>query len=262
VERIPCTPDAMKGSLLGDAFSNEAVEAMLRDQGCVYERLDRGELIDRTVSALVAGQVVGWFQGRMEYGPRALGNRSILGDPRTPGMQQQLNLKIKFRESFRPFAPVVLADRVGDYFEMRGESPYMLLVDKVREEWLQEVDAAGLPEEGESRMRALLEARRSTIPAVTHVDNSARIQTVDASRNPLFHKLLMAWEARTGCPVLVNTSFNIRGEPIVHSPADAWRCFAGTHMDVLVMETCLVEKKKNPHLAADMEAYRGEYPLD
>ncbi|MGC9451857.1 MAG: carbamoyltransferase C-terminal domain-containing protein, partial [Oceanipulchritudo sp.] len=212
--------------------------------------------------ALAAGKVVGWFQGRMEYGPRALGNRSILGDPRNTEMQSVLNLKIKFRESFRPFAPVVLAERAGEYFELRGDSPYMLVVDQVKPDWLYPVDDDKLPAEGEARIRAFLSAKRSQLPAITHVDNSARIQTVDARRNPLFHRLMKAWEAETGCPVLVNTSFNIRGEPIVHSPEDAWRCFIGTDMDVLVMGDCHIEKEQNKQLAVDTEAYRGQYPLD
>ncbi len=198
----------------------------------------------------------------MEYGPRALGNRSILADPRRPGMQALLNLKIKFRESFRPFAPAVLAERAGEYFALSCESPYMLVVDRVRDEHLYPNSHDALPEDGEARIRALLGARRSRLPAVTHVDNSARIQTVDAGRNPLFHRLLRAWEAATGCPVLVNTSFNIRGEPIVRSPEDAWRCFAGTAMDLLVIGDCIVDKADNPQAAVDPEAYRGQYPLD
>jgi carbamoyltransferase len=177
-------------------------------------------------------------------------------------MQRVLNLKIKFRESFRPFAPVVLADKAEAIFEMEGDSPYMLLVESVRRELWREVDEAALPAEGEARIRALLQAERSSLPAITHVDHSARVQTVDAERNPLFHRLLAAWEAATGCPVLVNTSFNIRGEPIVHSPQDALRCFLGTGMDLLVMGSCVLEKEKNRKQAVDPEAYRGAFPLD
>jgi carbamoyltransferase len=260
--RPPRDGDAMRGALLGEAFGADAVRGCLDRAGATYSQLPEPELLRRTVAALAAGKVVGWFHGRMEYGPRALGNRSILGDPRDPDMQATLNLKIKFRESFRPFAPVVLAERAGEYFGLPCESPYMLVVDRVRPEWLYPVDHDKLPDAGEARIRALLAARRSRLPAITHVDNSARIQTVDARRNPLFHRLLGAWEAATGCPVLVNTSFNIRGEPIVHSPEDAWRCFTATAMDVLVMENCYIDKADNRAHAVDIEAYRGRYPLD
>ncbi len=262
-ERRPRVADAMRGALLGESFSAEQTEEILRREGAVYEKSgNEEELLRRTVEALRAGKVVGWFHGRMEYGPRALGNRSILGDPRDRRMQQVLNLKIKFRESFRPFAPVVLAEKAAEIFEMEGDSPYMLLVEQVRRELLREVDEDALPPQGEERIRALLAAERSILPAVTHVDNSARVQTVDAERNPLFHRLLTAWEAATGCPVLVNTSFNIRGEPIVHSPQDAWRCFLGTDMDLLVMGHFVLEKEKNREHAVDPEQYRGEFPLD
>lgn len=256
-------PDAMKGALLGEAFSDAAVRAVLEAEKAQYTVFeDESELLSKTVAALSSGKVVGWFQGRMEYGPRALGNRSILGDPRNPDMQKTLNLKIKFRESFRPFAPVVLAERARDFFELKDESPYMLVVDKVKEALLKPVDKKAIPATGEARMRALLSAERSTLPAVTHVDNSARVQTVDAERNPLFYRLLKAWEAETGIAVLVNTSFNIRGEPIVRTPADAWRCFVGTEMDVLVMGNCFILKEENLDKAVDTAQYRGEYPLD
>ena len=254
--------DAMQGSLLGPAFAGDEIEAVLQSAGAKFERLEEPRLLERTVQALASGSVAGWFQGRMEYGPRALGNRSILGDPRDARMQSVLNLKIKFRESFRPFAPVVLAERATEYFDLTAESPYMLVVDKVKPEQLYPLDLDALPGDGEARIRALLSARRSSLPAVTHVDNSARVQTVDAARNPLFYRLLKAWEAATGCAVLVNTSFNIRGEPIVRSPADAWRCFIGTEMDVLVMGNYYIEKERNRELAVDTEAYRGQYPLD
>lgn len=262
-ERSARAGDAMRGSLLGESFSDAQIEEILRREGAAFEKSSGEEdLLRRTVDALQAGKVVGWFQGRMEYGPRALGNRSILGDPRDRRMQQVLNLKIKFRESFRPFAPVVLAEKAAEIFETDGASPYMLLVEQVRKAYLKEVDPASLPEGGEDRIRALLAADRSRLPAITHVDNSARVQTVDAERNPLFYRLLKAWEAATGCPVLVNTSFNIRGEPIVHSPYDAWRCFLGTDMDLLVMGSFLVEKDRNRDQAVDPEQYRGEFPLD
>jgi len=261
--RRVCRGDAMQGSLLGDQWPDSAIEDCLERHGARYTRAaSRDELLRKTVDALAAGKVVGWFQGRMEYGPRALGARSILGDPRRPEMQSVLNLKIKFRESFRPFAPVVLRERAAEYFELKGESPYMLVVDKVKARWLKPVDAAALPADGDARIRALLAADRSALPAITHVDNSARIQTVDTERNPLFCDLLRAWECATGCPILVNTSFNIRGEPIVHSPDDAWRCFAGTGMDVLVIGNCIVDKADNQQHQVDVDAYRGQYPLD
>jgi len=230
--------DGMRGSYLGPAFDEGTVRQVLDRLGARYVRLEDAELLPRVVELLVGGKVVGWFQGRMEFGPRALGARSILGDPRNPQMQSQLNLKIKFRESFRPFAPAVMAERVGQWFELDRPSPYMLLVAPV----------------GESRRRPLpdgaetlsglerLKVDRSEIPAVTHVDFSARIQTVHAETNPRFHALLSAFEAQTGCPVLVNTSFNVRGEPIVGHPEDAWRCFMRTHMDALVVENCLLLK--------------------
>jgi carbamoyltransferase len=262
-ERRIIRPDAMKGALLGEAFSDTAIRTVLDAEKARYTVFeDEGALLAATVAALSAGKVVGWFQGRMEYGPRALGNRSILGDPRNPEMQRTLNLKIKFRESFRPFAPVVLVERAGEYFDLKGASPYMLVVDQVKGAWLKEVDEEALPPTGEARMRALLSAERSVLQAVTHVDNSARVQTVDAERNPLFHRLLTAWEAQTGIAVLVNTSFNIRGEPIVRTPEDAWRCFVGTEMDILVMGNCLILKEENRHKAVDTAQYRGEYPLD
>lgn len=261
--RQPRRGDSMKGSLLGEAFSGEAIKGVLEDRGAHYEALpEEADLLERTVAALDAGKVVGWFQGRMEFGPRALGNRSILGDPRNERMQSVLNVKIKFRESFRPFAPVVLAERAGEIFELEGESPYMLVVDKVKERWRLPVEATASPASGESAIRNLLGQKRSELPAITHVDHSARIQTVDAERNPLFYRLLKRWEARTGCPVLVNTSFNIRGEPIVRSPEDAWRCFIGTDMDVLVMGNVYIEKEANKALAQTTGDYREEYPLD
>ncbi|MGH9197419.1 MAG: carbamoyltransferase C-terminal domain-containing protein, partial [Acidimicrobiia bacterium] len=201
--------------------------------------------------------VIGWFQGRMEFGPRALGGRSILGDARNPRMQAVMNLKIKYRESFRPFAPAVLRERLSDYFEMESDSPYMLLVgpvlEKRRTEATQEQEALW----GIER----LNVPRSDIPAVTHIDYSARIQTVHEATSPRFYSLLKAFEARTGCGVIVNTSFNVRGEPIVCSPQDAYRCFMRTEMDVLVLENCVLEKVKQPPLANDTD-WRKEFELD
>jgi carbamoyltransferase len=231
--------DAMHGALLGPEYTDAEIEATLRRHGAVWERLDRDALLDRTVQLLAAGKVVGWFQGRLEFGPRALGNRSILGDPRSPAMQSVMNLKVKFRESFRPFAPAVLRERAGAYFELDTDSPYMLLVAPVRAELRRPVPP-GL------RGLDLLKAERSTLPAITHVDFSARIQTVDAARFPLLHALLRRWEAATGCAVLVNTSFNVRGEPIVGSPDDAYRCFVNTEMDYLVIGSYLLDRLAQP----------------
>jgi carbamoyltransferase len=229
----------MQGALLGPAFHDDDIGATLRAHGAIFERLADEELIPRTVELLAREKVVGWFQGRMEFGPRALGNRSILGDPRSPRMQSVMNLKVKFRESFRPFAPVVRRERVGDYFDLETDSPYMLLVAPVR---------AALRRPTDPGLRGLdrLKAARSTIPAVTHVDDSARIQTVTREQNPLLYALLAAWEAATGCGVLVNTSFNVRGEPVVCTPDDAYRCFVNTEMDYLVIGHFLLDRTRQP----------------
>lgn len=231
--------DAMQAALLGPAFSDAEIEAALRGHGAVFERVEGEDLLARAVQLLAAGKVVGWFQGRMEFGPRALGGRSILGDPRSPAMQSVMNLKVKFRESFRPFAPIVLRERVSDYFELDVDSPYMLLVAPVKPE-LRKAVPAGL------RGLELLQAERSTLPAITHVDFSARIQTVDHERHPLLHSLLRRWEQTTGCGVLVNTSFNVRGEPIVCTPDDAYRCFVNTEMDHLVIGSFVLDRLAQP----------------
>ena len=237
--REPKRGDSMQGSLLGPEFDNAEIEECLRRHGAVYERTDEAALLDRVVQRLNAGQVVGWFQGRMEFGPRALGSRSILGDPRSERLQSLMNLKVKFRESFRPFAPAVLRERVGGFFELETDSPYMLLVAPVREA-LRHPVPPGL------KGLELLHAPRSTIPAVTHVDFSARVQTVGPEANPRFRALLERWEAATGCPVLVNTSFNVRGEPIVGTPDDAYRCFVNTGMDWLAMGDFLLDRTRQP----------------
>jgi carbamoyltransferase len=231
--------DAMQGSLLGPEYSDDEIESILRGHHAVYERLDRKALIARTVELLTAEKVIGWFQGRMEFGPRALGNRSILGDARSAKMQSVMNLKVKFRESFRPFAPVVKRERVADYFELQTASPYMLLVAPIRKELRQPLS------NGVSGF-ALLKEARSTLPAVTHVDYSARIQTVEREDNPLLYELLGAFEMTTGCGALVNTSFNVRGEPIVCTPDDAYRCFVNTEMDYLVMGNFVIERLAQP----------------
>lgn len=250
--------DGMKGAYLGPSFGEEEIEAHLRDRGAPYERLEREELIERAAGLLADGNVLGWFDGRMEFGPRALGARSILGDPRSPAMQRKINRKIKFRESFRPFAPTVLRERVSDYFELDRASPYMLLVDQVNEE-----RQIAMGEEGE-RLSGMekLDLERSDIPAVTHVDYSSRIQTVDREDHPNYHALIRAFEERTGCGVLVNTSFNVRGEPIVCTPADAYTCFMRTDMDYLVLWPFLLAKDEQPEWEEEREEWREEIPLD
>ena len=249
--------DAMRGAFLGPSFSNEEIEQFLTKQSAPYVRLADAALIDRVAAELESGKIVGWFQGRMEFGPRALGGRSILGDARNPEMQSVMNLKIKYRESFRPFAPAVLRERVADYFEMDTDSPYMLLVAPVLEKRRLEASAAQETLWGIDRLRQ----QRSDIPAVTHLDYSARVQTVHEVTNPRYYALLKAFDARTGCGVLVNTSFNVRGEPIVGSPADAYRCFMRTEIDVLVLENCVLEKAQQPPLVNDSD-WRNEFELD
>ena len=259
--RTPDEPDGQSGSLLGPGYSDVQIERFLRSVEAPFERFDDDEALCEAVAEHLAdGAVVGWYQGRMEFGPRALGARSLLGDARDPEMQSTMNLKIKFRESFRPFAPSVLADRAGDYFDMpRGcDSPYMLVVAPVKAE--QRVDDG----EGNDLFGIdKLKVPRSTIPAVTHVDGSARVQTVDEARNPLYARLLRAFERRTGCPVLINTSFNVRGEPIVESPADAYRGFLATGVDVLALGHFLVRKAdQRPMARTEVEAHLARFPLD
>ena len=239
-ERTPVEPDAMHGAFLGPAFSDADVEGVLRSHAAVFERLDPDALLERSAAALASEQVVGWVQGRMEFGPRALGHRSILGDPRSPRMQSVMNLKVKFRESFRPFAPAVRAHRAAEFFELDTASPYMLLVAPVRAALRRPVDPAV---RGLDRLRQA----HSTLPAITHVDGSARVQTVTAAENPLLDALLARFEARTGCPVLINTSFNVRGEPVVCSPDDAYRCFINSEMDALVIGSFYLERPRQPH---------------
>jgi len=249
--------DAMRGALLGPAFSNEEIERYLTKQEAPYVRLNDHELVDRVAQALAAGKIIGWFQGRMEFGPRALGSRSMIGDARNPEMQSVMNLKIKYRESFRPFAPSVLRERVADYFEMDADSPYMLLVAPVLEKRRTEIT----PEQERLWGIERLKVPRSDIPAVTHVDYSARIQTVRETTHPRYYSLLKTFEAKTGCGVIVNTSFNVRGEPIVCSPADAYRCFMRTELDVLVLENCVLEKSQQKPLEGDSH-WQKEFELD
>jgi carbamoyltransferase len=231
--------DAMDGAQLGPAYSDAEIEAVLRSHQAVYSRLDPQSLTRRVVDRLADGRVVGWFQGRLEFGPRALGNRSILGDPRSPRMQSVMNLKVKFRESFRPFAPVVLREHAAEYFELDVESPYMLLVASVRPELRR-------PIADELRGFDRVRSARSSLPAVTHLDYSARVQTVTRNQNPALHALLCAWREATGCAVLVNTSFNVRGEPLVATPDDAYRCFVNTEMDDLAIGSFLLERTAQP----------------
>ena len=238
--RTPPTSDAMGGSFLGPEETPESVESSLKRWDAVWERLTPEVLQERVVQALIEGKVVGWVQGRMEFGPRALGHRSILGDPRSPDMQSRMNLKVKFRESFRPFAPAVLAERAAEYFGLQGESPYMLLVAPV-------ADSQRVPLAQEAEGLDRLKQVRSTLPAVTHVDGSARVQTVDPERNPQFYALLKHFEAKTGCPVLINTSFNVRGEPVVASTEDAYRCFINSQIDVLAVGPCFLERDRQLH---------------
>jgi carbamoyltransferase len=235
--------DGMKGAHLGPEYSPEQVRGYLDSVGAVYQQLPREELMAHLADLLAGGKVIGWFAGRMEFGPRALGARSILGDPRNPDMQTQMNLKIKFRESFRPFAPSVLRNRVGDYFELDDDSPYMLLVAPVRKE--RRLPGADGDEQGLWGIEKL-KVPRSEVPAITHVDYSARIQTVSREDNAEYHDLLRAFDQRTGCPVLVNTSFNVRGEPIVCTPADAYRCFMRTNIDHLVLWPYVLDKARQP----------------
>ena len=242
--RIPSAPDSMKGAALGPGFTDSDIEPLLKEVGAVYRRLDDTSFVPTVAQLLADQKVVGWVQGRMEFGPRALGNRSILGDARSPRMQSVMNLKIKFRESFRPFAPLVLLERVADYFELTEPSPYMLLVAPVRP-GLRNPPSPGAT--GLDRVRH----PHSSLPAVTHVDYSARIQTVDARTHPLLHRLLREFEKITGCGVLVNTSFNIRGEPIICTPADAHRCFLKTEMDALVMGHFLLLRADQPRPAVE-----------
>jgi len=253
------TPDAQRASLLGPAFSAAETQAVLDDAGATYRRFsDEDELLDAVADLIAREKVVGHMAGHMEFGPRALGNRSILGDARSPTMQSVMNLKIKFRESFRPFAPIVLREHVHAYFEMRPheESPYMLLVAPVREAIREPVDPAAT---GLDKLRQL----RSTIPAVTHVDFSARVQTVDRTRNPRLHRLMTRFHEKTGSPVLINTSFNVRGEPIVCTPADAYRCFMATQMDALVIDDFLLLKSEQPAVDTGVaDAHLARFELD
>jgi len=261
--RNPEKPDSMRGSFLGPSYSSEEIGAFLKNSEAIYEYFeDEERLLAATVHAIEEGQVVGWFQGRMEFGPRALGSRSILGDPRNPKMQAKMNLSIKYRESFRPFAPVILAEHASEYFEIESPSPYMLFVSNLNESKIRKLQ----PEEVECQRSQDLIKRvnvpRSELPAITHVDMSARIQTVDNRHGRILH-LLRAFKAKTGCPALVNTSFNVRGEPIVNSPEEAYNCFLATEMDILVLGNHILYKDKQPLISHEKKnTYLNRFELD
>ena len=248
--------DNMQGSYLGCQFDTQDIKARLTQEGAVFQEFSQDDMLKEAATALADQKVVGWFQGRMEFGPRALGGRSILGDPRSEAMQKTLNLKIKYRESFRPFAPSVLREKVGDWFELDDDSPYMLLVDKVKADKCHAMTAEQKALFGIDK----LNISRSDIPAITHVDYSARIQTVHQQTNPLYHQVISEFEQLSGCPVVVNTSFNVRGEPIVCTPEDAFKCFMGTEMDVLAIGNLILHKEQqDSSLAKD---YKNAFKLD
>jgi len=255
--RTPEAGDSMQGSYLGPRYAADEIARQLESYGAKYEVLDDDSFFDRVSSILAEEKVVGWFQGRMEFGPRALGGRSIIGDPRSRDMQSVMNLKIKFRESFRPFAPSVRAEKVGEWFEQDGPSPYMLIVAPVREEKRIAMTADQEKLFGIDK----LNVPRSQVPSITHVDYSARIQTIHRETNPRYYRLIEAFEQKTGCPILINTSFNVRGEPIVCTPGDAYRCFMRTGMDYLVIENFVLAKTEQPAWDDD-ESWKEEFQLD
>ena len=253
----------MAGGYLGPSFSQSEIKDHLGQAGAVFTELDDDAIIQSTVKALVAEKAVGWFQGRMEFGPRALGARSIIGDPRSATMQATMNLKIKFRESFRPFAPCVLKEDAAEYFALHHESPYMLLVAPVLEKHRRALSAGERATMTDPDLRKRVNVRRSSIPAVTHVDYSARVQTVDEERHGRFYRLMKRFKDKTGCGVVINTSFNIRGEPIVCTPQDAYRCFLGTNMDALVLGNHLLLRDEQPNVKSfDAESYKASFKLD
>ena len=248
MERSNKNIDSMRCSYLGPEYSNEKIKNILIDIGAKFESLENDNLLDFTTDKLAEGKAVGWFQNKMEFGPRALGGRSILGDARSPEMQKKLNLKVKFRESFRPFAPAILLEDLNEWFDLDSESPYMLLVGKVKEDKLIEQT----PDQKSAKGLEKLNIIRSKIPAVTHVDNSARIQTVTAE-NGIYYDLIKLFKKKTGCPVIVNTSFNVRGEPPVNTPVDAYKCFMATDLDILVLGNCVMEKQNQINFNLDSE---------
>lgn len=254
---VPAKGDLQSGSYLGPEYSNEEIVSFLESKNIPYHRFSRLDSVSKTAEALADGKVIGWFSGRMEFGPRALGGRSILGDPRKADMQTVMNLKIKFRESFRPFAPSCLSEEVSNYFDLDSDSPYMLVVAPVLEKWRKPMT------EEEEKLFGIekLNLIRSYIPAVTHLDYSARIQSVHSDTNPRYYELISKFKDLTGCPILINTSFNVRGEPIVHTPEDAFRCFMRTGMDVLVLEDIILYKTEQQALEGDSD-WQQEFELD
>jgi len=263
-ERKAVPGDALKGALLGPAFTNDEIRAFLDREKVPYHfHADEAELLQHVVTAMTDGKVVGWFHGRMEFGPRALGGRSIIGDARSPEMQSQMNLRIKYRESFRPFAPSALAEDASELFDLDRESPYMLLVAPVaKKHWLPLSDEQRAAMK-DPDLRKRVNVPRSTVPAITHVDMSARVQTVTDARNGRYYRLIREFKRQTGCGTIINTSFNIRGEPIVCTPQDAYRCFLGCDMDVLVLENCILYKTEQPQLSdAEKEKYVASFQLD
>jgi carbamoyltransferase len=246
----------MDGAYLGPEFEQPEIDKRLTTIGARFATVPHDDMLDQTANALADGQAVGWFQGRMEFGPRALGNRSILGDPRSPTMQKNLNLKVKYRESFRPFAPSVLRDEVANWFDLDVDSPYMLLVAPVAQQHMRRMTA----DEDELFGIDKLNVARSTVPAVTHVDYSARVQTVHRETNPTYYELISRFHRLTGCPVVINTSFNVRSEPIVCTPEDAFRCFMGTELDLLVVGNSILHKQdQDPALK---RVYKDQFELD
>jgi carbamoyltransferase len=249
--------DSQRGSYLGPEFANAYISDFLKRSNIPYTELRDDEIPERIASLIAEEKVIGWFQGRMEFGPRALGARSIIGDARSPKMQELMNLKIKFRESFRPFAPTVIAERVSDFFDIDRESPYMLLTAPVKDRIRRPVSEDDEKLSGTDKLRVV----RSSIPAVTHVDCSARLQTVNAEDNPIYHRMIAKFDELYRCPVIINTSFNVRGEPIVCSPEDAYKCFMRTNMDYLLLGSFLLEKKDQKPLDKDIDWLR-EFELD
>ena len=254
--RVVSLNDAMQGSYLGPEYSQKEIQNELDKIGAVYELKDEEDLLNQTVEDLSMGEAIGWFQGRMEFGPRALGNRSILGDPRSSEIQKNLNLKVKYRESFRPFAPSILKEDVSEWFDISEDSPYMLMVANINK------DKTIKMTEDQKKLFGIdkLNIKRSEIPAVTHVDYSARIQTVHKETNEKYYKLIKKFKEKTNCPVIVNTSFNVRGEPIVSTPTEAFKCFMGTELDKLIIGNCYL-KKKSQNVTLEID-YKTEFELD
>jgi len=250
--RFTAREDFQQGSYLGPAFSDKHIEDYLIKNNIPHNKSDNEDICEKVADLIAQEKVVGWFQGRMEFGPRALGSRSIIGDARSPKMQEIMNLKIKFRESFRPFAPSVLREKVSDFFELEKESPYMLLVAPVKKELRKKLSVQEEGVCGIEKLRVI----RSTIPAVTHVDYSARVQTVDKESNPRYYRMIKKFDDKYGCPVIINTSFNVRGEPVVCTPEDAYRCFMRTNMDYLAMGNFLIEKREQKPLDKDINWLR------